>query len=182
MMPKGRRLRSSERRIAANRRNALLSTGPRSAAGRGRVSKNALRHGLAVRVLEDPRMAVDVETLARALSDQEDRLLAQARIVAESELDLERIQQANVSLINSRIASVASRPQQADIAAGAGAQGLRNETLIDRRGPDDRMRSEVLGEAMVELSPELWKLTRYERRASSRRNKAMKELLNLKGT
>lgn len=32
--------------IAANRRNALKSTGPKSAAGRARAAKNATRHGL----------------------------------------------------------------------------------------------------------------------------------------
>src|SRR6478609_1391626 len=35
----------SARRIEANRRNARLSTGPRSAAGKRRASRNALRHG-----------------------------------------------------------------------------------------------------------------------------------------
>ena len=36
----------SERRIEANRRNAQLSTGPRSQSGRARSSMNALRHGI----------------------------------------------------------------------------------------------------------------------------------------
>jgi hypothetical protein len=37
---------SSEKRIAANIRNAQLSTGPRTCAGKAKVSMNALRHGL----------------------------------------------------------------------------------------------------------------------------------------
>jgi hypothetical protein len=36
----------SERRLAANRANALKSTGPRTAQGRARSSLNALRHGV----------------------------------------------------------------------------------------------------------------------------------------
>lgn len=40
---------SSERRIVANRRNALRSTGPRTAKGRKTVSRNALKHGLLAR-------------------------------------------------------------------------------------------------------------------------------------
>ena len=37
---------SSPRRVAANRRNAQRSTGPRTAAGKRRASRNALKHGL----------------------------------------------------------------------------------------------------------------------------------------
>jgi hypothetical protein len=37
---------SSDRRIAANRRNAKLSTGPRTPEGKARVAQNRLKHGL----------------------------------------------------------------------------------------------------------------------------------------
>ncbi|MBV8772194.1 MAG: hypothetical protein JO166_07680 [Deltaproteobacteria bacterium] len=40
---------SNDRQIAANRRNAQRSTGPRSAAGKARVSMNPLKHGLTAR-------------------------------------------------------------------------------------------------------------------------------------
>src|SRR5260370_19652097 len=39
----------SERRIAANRANALKSTGPKSAAGKARSRRNALKHGMTSR-------------------------------------------------------------------------------------------------------------------------------------
>lgn len=38
---------ASEKQIAANRTNAARSTGPRTASGKARASKNALRHGFA---------------------------------------------------------------------------------------------------------------------------------------
>lgn len=38
---------ASERQIAANRKNALKSTGPRSAAGKARAANNSKKHGLA---------------------------------------------------------------------------------------------------------------------------------------
>lgn len=44
--PKATRSATSTRKLAANRKNALRSTGPRSAAGLSTSSRNALRHGL----------------------------------------------------------------------------------------------------------------------------------------
>ena len=37
---------ASERQLATNRANSRASTGPRSAAGKKRASRNALKHGL----------------------------------------------------------------------------------------------------------------------------------------
>jgi hypothetical protein len=60
-----------ERRIRANRANAMLSTGPRTDSGKQRSSLNALRHGLtaasAVLASED-RAAYD--THCRAFFDE----------------------------------------------------------------------------------------------------------------
>ena len=42
-----------ETKIAANRRNAQRSTGPRTALGKVRVRRNALRHGFAAVVVGD---------------------------------------------------------------------------------------------------------------------------------
>jgi hypothetical protein len=43
--------------LQSNRANAQLSTGPISAAGKAKSSKNALRHGLSVRRLDAERTA-----------------------------------------------------------------------------------------------------------------------------
>jgi hypothetical protein len=45
---------ASEKQIAANRANAEKSTGPRTAAGKLKSSRNAFRHGLSRLLLSDP--------------------------------------------------------------------------------------------------------------------------------
>jgi hypothetical protein len=50
----------SARQVAANQRNALLSTGPRTAEGKENSRKNALKHGLCALVLDVPGEDPDV--------------------------------------------------------------------------------------------------------------------------
>ena len=45
----GSKIMATAAQIAANRRNALKSTGPRTGAGKAASSRNALRHGLRAR-------------------------------------------------------------------------------------------------------------------------------------
>src|SRR2546429_2861300 len=58
---------TSERKSAANRRNARASTGPKTAAGKARVARNARRHGLNVPLAADPALSREVEALAQAI-------------------------------------------------------------------------------------------------------------------
>ncbi len=60
--------RISDRQLAANRANARLSTGPRSAKGKAASSANALRHGLAVPLSADAAFVSLVGALATALA------------------------------------------------------------------------------------------------------------------
>jgi hypothetical protein len=59
---------TSERRAAASRRNGARSKGPRTAAGKARSSRNALKHGLSTRrmVLLGDEEPAEFEALARA--------------------------------------------------------------------------------------------------------------------
>jgi hypothetical protein len=70
--------------IEANRRNARKSTGPRSASGKQRASRNAYRPGLSKPML-GPEFTRAVEALGpRMVGDNKDRrALASAREVAE---------------------------------------------------------------------------------------------------
>ena len=82
---------ASERQIAANRRNARNSTGPRSTSGRKRASQNAFRHGL-TKPISSAEFARAVETLARQIAgDSEDKIAIElAHDAAEAELELAR--------------------------------------------------------------------------------------------
>lgn len=55
-------------KLAANRRNAGKSTGPKSRAGKSRTARNARRHGLASSVWSDPALDGATESLARELA------------------------------------------------------------------------------------------------------------------
>jgi hypothetical protein len=57
---------ASERQIAANRRNAQKSSGPRSAAGTKRASRNAYRRGLS-KAMSGVVFTHAVEDLARRI-------------------------------------------------------------------------------------------------------------------
>ena len=55
---------ASDRKIKANRTNARASTGAKTAQGRARSARNALRHGLSLAVASDPLLSEEVEALA----------------------------------------------------------------------------------------------------------------------
>ena len=56
---------ASERQIAANRRNARKSTGPRLGAGKNRASRNAYRHGLTLSRTSTAAYAKQLDKLVR---------------------------------------------------------------------------------------------------------------------
>jgi hypothetical protein len=170
---------SSERRLSANKRNARLSLGPRSPAGKARVSRNALRHGLAVGVLKDPSVSAEIDRLARVLTDgnHDGALLNQARIIAEAEFDLKRIQMVKVSLLNSYLGPASLSASRPDAGSVAACVQKSNQTLCEGEGHEAEVQSDILGTAMIKILPQLSKLHRYERRARSRRKRAVRNLL-----
>jgi hypothetical protein len=102
---------TSERKIAANRINARKSRGPRTAAGKGRVSYNAFRHGLAALKHLDPMASRDIDLLARAMcgDDFNSLLFEQALVIAESEMVLRCIRVERVAVIE-RLRDIAVAP------------------------------------------------------------------------
>jgi hypothetical protein len=85
---------ATEKQIAANRANAKRSTGPRTAAGKLKTSRNAYRHGLSGPVPTDPSTSTYVNLIARTVAGEqanENRLTSAAEF-ARVQLELLRIQ------------------------------------------------------------------------------------------
>jgi hypothetical protein len=111
----------SSGKIAAPRRNARHSTGPRTAKGKDRSRRNALQHGLAARLPWSGAIDREVERLASQIAgpNPDPCRLHFARIAAEAELELRRVRAIRVSLLASGMpaASTASMPGQEPHAA-----------------------------------------------------------------
>ena len=85
-------------RADSNRRNARRSTGPKSAAGKAKVAKNALRHGLAIPARLDPALNREIEGFAELIAGASASafLLDCARRIAEAQIDLRRIRRVQL--------------------------------------------------------------------------------------
>jgi len=92
---------TSDRKIAANRANARASTGPKTAQGRTRSARNALRHALSLPIYSDPGLSEEVEALAREIAglDADAEMQELARRVAEAQIDLRRVRIARHDLL-----------------------------------------------------------------------------------
>ena len=88
---------ATEKQIRANRANARKSTGPRTAAGRLKSSRNAFRHGLSLPLELDPVMSEKAKLLVRSCAN-EGQHLAMSEIV-HAQLDLLRIRTARNQLM-----------------------------------------------------------------------------------
>jgi hypothetical protein len=130
---------TSDRQLAANRRNAKKSTGPASVSGKRRSRENALRHGLAIDVDRDPSLRADADRMAQVLSHarEEPSISLTTQDAAAAEIDLLRIGKIRASIF------------------------------------DAFHKSERSLQGLTRLNEELKKLDRYERRAFSRRRRAL---------
>ena len=93
---------SSAKRAAASRRNGRAGKGPRTEAGKAKASRNALRHGLNLPVLADPKASAEARALAtRIAGDGADPMLqALALRIAEAQFDLCRVRHVRHRLLD----------------------------------------------------------------------------------
>jgi hypothetical protein len=113
---------ATQKQIAANRANAQKSTGPKTATGRLKSSRNAFRHGLSLPMRPGMETSVKAEAIARVVTrDQADpeHLLA-ATELAQAQLELLRVRQIRAELM-----------EKADLASGD-LEHLRRLAALDR--------------------------------------------------
>src|SRR5947209_7063176 len=92
---------TSEREIAANRRNAAKSTGPRTKSGKAKAARNALRHGLHSATAGHGHHPEDVARIAGLIAGTagDGVRYEQAFIIAESGLLIARIRLFRIKAI-----------------------------------------------------------------------------------
>ena len=174
----------STRKIKANRANARASTGPKTAQGRARAARNALRHALSLPVYSDPVLSEEVAALAREIAgpDASAEIQELARRVAEAQVDLRRVRYARHQLLTRAL----SNPHYETLAR------MRKKRALFRRfarvnGPLTSMPYEVveflvskpegpfkLAVILLDNARQLLAMDCYERRALSRRKFAIR--------
>ncbi|WP_439401360.1 hypothetical protein ACNJYA_32415 [Bradyrhizobium sp. DASA03068] len=119
---------TSIRQIEANRRNAKRSTGPKTAGGKTRSSRNALRHGLACSAISDPAEAAK---LAVAIASGLGHPVAPDAAMALARSKLARLQIR--SLRQSMLAALLTGPLPADLKGLQGLERYDRAALVQQK-------------------------------------------------
>jgi hypothetical protein len=173
------------RKIKSNRENARLSTGPKTAAGKTRSARNALRHGLSLSVLSYPIFSEEVDALTREIAgtDPAPEIQELARRIAEAQIDLRRVRYARHELLSK---ALADPDYEARASVKAKYELLvpytRNTGLVTPV-PDEIIRilewkpegSLKFAAILSDMAQRLAAMDRYERRALSRRKFAIRD-------
>jgi hypothetical protein len=156
---------ATEAQIAANQKNALLSSGPRTEAGKAQSRRNALKHGLTAGVILPQAEAAEVERKFQ---------LMRRDMEPSTELAIELVRQ---------IALLSVRLRRCEIREVARQTERINQAMADFDPPEGatpediaELRAEVADLALFDPSPEAERERRYE--AAARRGffKAIQEL------
>jgi len=183
-------------RVLANRRNAKRSTGPKSRAGKARVAKNAFKHGLSISAGSLLQYSPEIERYLQQLIDDQTPAAAkeEAFNIASAQVDIDRARRIRLSLYDNPTARV-KKPTQREAARALNAQVRFLDSLYFYNEETGQAHFFVktpekieefdalfsldkkdvrLEEGMGILAPTLSKLWRYESRALTRRDKAVK--------
>jgi hypothetical protein len=158
---------SSNKQIEANRRNAKKSTGARTAIGSAVSSRNARKHALTTVSHHNPLFAPQIEAMARAICSgtSNPRLWQEALTIGECTIVLRCVRAERIALIERLLGSaMISRRWRVWRAEAVECESKPSS-------PRDELEAMCLGR------PGLDRLERYERRALSRRKRAVETLI-----
>jgi hypothetical protein len=162
---------ASERQIAANRRNAQKSTGPTTGPGKKRSSKNAYRHGLSLPVCNVGSQKQLKDLSRQFAGDASDaKILGLAERAADAQTDLVRVRMAKTAMLERALMQT----------QGA---NLPQPELLDSSRPlfgGKEEEEQRFVNAVRHILPELTKIYRYEKRAASRRDRAIRKIASMK--
>ena len=175
----------SQKKLAANKANAKKSTGARTAAGKRRASQNARRHGLSLSACADPALSANVEGLAEDLCGvhacPELRFLA--RRVAEAHVDIQRVRSARILLLKEELAvqdycSPKNIQKKARALLEIFCRQLKGDKTVPLRllwAIEPLQGAATFATILADYAREFWRYDQYERRALSRRDRAIRE-------
>jgi hypothetical protein len=164
---------SSQKQIEANRRNAQNSKGPRTTGGKARASRNSRKHALNTISHNNSLFAPRIEAIARAVCPEttNSALWEQALIIGECTTVLVCVQATRIALLEQSLGSTSAHMTDVD---AAGTELERSESEPDP--PRDEFA------AMGLAARDLDRLERYERRALSRRKRAIEMYMAISNT
>ena len=139
-------------KVLPNQHNARANTSSKSATGKARSSTNARRHGLAVPIWSDAALAAEAIALAKHIAGPAASagVMAHAIEVADAQIEVVRVRRWRHDLMRKHLSD-----------------------LDDSDGPDSKCKKASI---VANLATQLQSLDRYERRAVSRRNRAIQSL------
>jgi len=114
--------------LTANKRNAVRSTGPFTASGKRRVSRNALKHGLSTSIRHQLGNSAKIEALAVAIAgpNSDPVRLQAARGVADAEFELRRQREFRLALVEVEAAKIRAAAKVASDDEDAGGRDMRD--------------------------------------------------------
>jgi hypothetical protein len=184
-------------RVRANRANAKKSTGPRTKLGKSASSRNATKHGLSVAPSLLARPAVEVGSVARRIAGQgaSAHRLSAATEIAEAEFDLMRARRVRIDLMSdpkarekwvsrAELAYVNREMRKMTKRVDANEKSGKFTPLQITNQADDvayfvetalTPEPQTLERGLGLIASALSSIARYERRALTRRRRAIEE-------
>jgi hypothetical protein len=110
---------ASEKQLRANRENAKRSSGPKTALGRLKSSRNALRHGLSLPLTAGPATSMKVRQMAQMLVPEgaDDMQVMAAVEMAQAQSQLLRVSSVRSKLLANLDLALANLKQLRQLAA-----------------------------------------------------------------